>query len=75
LYAAHVWRSILNILKSRKAGVVDKTKKYIFAEGRASSSPGTTGLSRPAIRSREYSLSEHQADLWTGGDPSVIEVL
>lgn len=68
-------RSILNILKSRKAGVVDKTKKYIFAGRERHSSSRWNNLGYPvrAIRSREYMLVWNiKPDLWPAGDPQAL---
>jgi uncharacterized sulfatase len=69
-------RSIVNILKSGKSGVVDETKKYVFAGRERHSSARWNNLGYPvrAIRSREYMLVWNlKPDLWPAGDPQALK--
>jgi N-sulfoglucosamine sulfohydrolase len=65
-------KSIAKILKSRKSGVVDETKKYIFAGRERHSSSRWNNLGYPvrAVRSREFMLVWNiKPHLWPAGDP------
>jgi len=68
-------RSIVNILKSDKSGIVDPTKKYIFAGRERHSSSRWNNLGYPlrSIRSEKYLLIWNmKPDLWPAGDPQAI---
>lgn len=68
-------RSIANILKSKKSGIVDETKKYIFAgrERHSSSRWNNLGYPQRAIRSEQYLLIWNiKPDRWPAGDPQAI---
>ena len=68
-------RSIVNILKSKKSGIVDETKKYIFAGRERHSSSRWNNLGYPlrTIRSEQYLLIWNmKPDLWPAGDPRAI---
>ena len=68
-------KSIANILKSKKAGIVDETKKYVFAgrERHSSSRWNNMGYPVRAIRSSGYLLIWNmKPDLWPAGDPRAI---
>ena len=68
-------RSITNILKSDKSGIVDETKKYIFAgrERHSSSRWNNLGYPQRVIRSEQYLLIWNmKPDLWPAGDPQAI---
>lgn len=69
-------RSIVNILKSDKSGIVDETKKYIFAGRERHSSSRWNNLGYPvrAIRSHDFLLAWNmRPDLWPAGDPQAID--
>jgi len=69
-------RSIINILKSKKSGIVDKTKKYIFAgrERHSSSRWNNLGYPMRAIRSENFLLIWNiKPELWPAGDPQAID--
>jgi N-sulfoglucosamine sulfohydrolase len=68
-------RSITNILKSKKSGIVDETKKYVFAgrERHSSSRWNNLGYPQRAIRSTQYLfIWNMRPDLWPAGDPQAI---
>jgi N-sulfoglucosamine sulfohydrolase len=65
-------RSFAEILKSRKSGVVDESRKYVFAGRERHSSSRWNNLGYPvrAIRSREFMLVWNiKPYLWPAGDP------
>jgi uncharacterized sulfatase len=69
-------RSIAGILESRKSGIVDETKKYIFAgrERHSSSRWNNLGYPSRAIRSRDFLLVWNiKPDLWPAGDPQALK--
>jgi len=69
-------RSIANILKSKKSGIVDETKKYVFAgrERHSSSRWNNLGYPMRAIRSEKYLLVWNmRPDLWPAGDPQALD--
>jgi len=69
-------RSIVNILKSEKSGIVDETKKYIFAGRERHSSSRWNNLGYPlrAIRSENFLLIWNmKPELWPAGDPQAID--
>lgn len=69
-------RSILNILKSEKSGVVDESRKYIYAGRERHSSSRWNNLGYPvrAIRSKDYMLVWNiRPDLWPAGDPRALK--
>ncbi len=69
-------RSLVNILRSRKSGIVDKTKKYVFAgrERHSSSRYDNLGYPQRAIRSVQYLLIWNmKPDLWPAGDPQRLK--
>lgn len=68
-------KSILNILKSKKSGIVDEDKKYIFAgrERHSSSRWNNLGYPQRAIRSKKYLLIWNiKPDRWPAGDPQAL---
>jgi len=68
-------RSISNILKSKKSGIVDETRKYVFAgrERHSSSRWDNLGYPQRAIRSQRYLLVWNiKPYLWPAGDPRAI---
>ena len=69
-------RSIVNILKSKNPGIVDESKKYVFAgrERHSSSRWNNLGYPQRAIRSEKYLLIWNlKPDLWPAGDPQAID--
>jgi uncharacterized sulfatase len=69
-------RSITGILKSKKSGIVDETKKYIYAGRERHSSSRWNNLGYPvrAIRSEKYLLVMNiKPELWPAGDPQAIK--
>ena len=69
-------RSIAGILKSDKSGIVDNTKKYIYAGRERHSSSRWNNLGYPvrAIRSTGYLLIWNiKPGLWPAGDPQAID--
>ncbi|HBH83219.1 MAG: sulfatase [Bacteroidetes bacterium GWE2_41_25] len=69
-------RSITNILKSKKTGIVDETKNYVFAGRERHSSSRWNNLGYPirAIRSKQYLLIWNmRPDLWPAGDPRAFK--
>ena len=69
-------RSIANILKSKESGIVDETKKYIFAGRERHSSSRWNNLGYPvrAIRSENFLLIWNmKPELWPAGDPQAID--
>jgi len=70
-------KSIVNILKSKKSGAVDPSKKYIFAgrERHSSSRWDNLGYPQRAIRTTEYLLIWNmKPELWPAGDPQAINL-
>jgi len=68
--------SILNILRSKKSGIVDPSKKYVFAgrERHSSSRWNNLGYPQRAIRSERYLLIWNvKPGLWPAGDPQAID--
>jgi len=68
-------RSISNILKSEKSGIVDETRKFVFAgrERHSSSRWNNLGYPQRAIRSQRYLLVWNiKPNLWPAGDPRAI---
>jgi N-sulfoglucosamine sulfohydrolase len=69
-------KSIVNILKSKKSGIVDETKKYVFAgrERHSSSRWNNLGYPQRAIRSVKYLFIWNMLpDLWPAGDPQALK--
>lgn len=68
-------RSIVNILKSEKNGIVDESKKYVFAgrERHSSSRWHNLGYPQRAIRGTEYLLIWNiKPERWPAGAPQAI---
>lgn len=69
-------RSFVNILKSKRSGIVDKNKKYVFAgrERHSSSRWNNLGYPARAIRSKDFMLVWNMLpDLWPAGDPQALK--
>lgn len=69
-------KSITNILKSRKAGIVDVTKKYVFVgrERHSSSQWNNIGYPQRAIRSKEYLfIWNAKPERWPAGAPQRLK--
>jgi len=69
-------KSIVNILKSEKSGIVDETRKYVFAGRERHSSSRWNNLGYPvrAIRSERYLFIWNMLpDLWPAGDPQALK--
>ena len=69
-------RSMVNILKSKKAGIVDETKKYIFAgrERHSSSRWNNLGYPQRAIRSAtNLFIWNMKPERWPAGDPQALK--
>lgn len=69
-------RSIVNILESTKSGIVDETKKYIYAgrERHSSSRWNNLGYPQRAIRSTRHLLIWNiKPERWPAGDPQAIK--
>lgn len=69
-------RSILEILRSKKSGVVDPDRKYIYAGRERHSSSRWNNLGYPvrAIRSKDFMLVWNiRPDLWPPGDPQALK--
>ena len=69
-------RSIVNILRSEKEGIVDETKKYVFMgrERHSSSRWENLGYPQRAVRSREYLfIWNMKPERWPAGDPQAID--
>lgn len=69
-------RSIVEILKSKKSGVVDADRKYIYAgrERHSSSRWNNLGYPARAIRSKDFILVWNiRPDLWPAGDPRALK--
>ncbi len=69
-------RSILNILKSKEEGVVDNSKKYVFAgrERHSSSRYKNWGYPQRAIRSHDYLLIWNiKPERWPAGAPQRLK--
>ncbi|GAB6120055.1 sulfatase [Dysgonomonas termitidis] len=68
-------RSIVNILRSQKEGIVDETRKYVFMgrERHSSSRWENLGYPQRAIRSREYLfIWNMKPERWPAGAPQAI---
>lgn len=68
-------RSIVTILESEKEGVIDTTKKYVFAgrERHSSSRWHNLGYPQRAIRGTEYLLIQNmRPERWPAGAPQAI---
>lgn len=68
--------SILNILKSKKEGTVDPSKKYVFAgrERHSSSRYMNRGYPQRLIRNKDFLLVWNlKSDRWPAGDPQAIK--
>lgn len=68
-------KSIVNILNSKKEGIVDETKKYVFAgrERHSSSRWHNLGYPQRAIRGSEYLLIWNmKPERWPAGAPQAI---
>lgn len=69
-------RSIVNILKSPNSGIVDPSKKYVFAgrERHSSSRWNNLGFPQRLIRSEQFLLVwSMRPDLWPAGDPQALD--
>jgi uncharacterized sulfatase len=69
-------KSFVNILRSKKSGVVDGNKKYVFAgrERHSSSRWNNLGYPARAVRSKEFMLVWNMLpDLWPAGDPQALK--
>ncbi len=69
-------KSIAATLKSRKSGIVDKTKKYVFAgrERHSSSRWNNLGYPQRAIRSNEYLfIWNAKPERWPAGAPQRLK--
>lgn len=69
-------RSMVNLLKSKKSGILDKTKKYVFAgrERHSSSRWNNLGYPQRAIRSEKYLfIWNMKPELWPAGDPQALK--
>ena len=69
-------KSILHILKSKKQGVVDETKKYVFAgrERHSSSRYLNWGYPQRVIRSKDFLLIWNlKPERWPAGAPQRIK--
>lgn len=68
-------KSIVNILKSEKSGLIDKNKKYVFAgrERHSSSRWNNLGYPQRAIRGTEYLLIWNiKPERWPAGAPQAM---
>jgi len=69
-------KSITNILKSSKTGIVDDTKKYVFSgrERHSSSRWNNVGYPQRAIRSKEYLfIWNAKPERWPAGAPQRLK--
>jgi uncharacterized sulfatase len=69
-------KSILNILKSKNQGIVDASKKYVFAgrERHSSSRYLNWGYPQRLIRSKDFLLVWNlKPDLWPAGAPQALD--
>lgn len=69
-------KSIVNILESKKSGIVNKAKKYVYTgrERHSSSRWNNLGYPQRAIRSTEHLLIWNiKPELWPAGDPQAIK--
>lgn len=69
-------KSIVNILESKKNGIVDETKKYVFAgrERHSSSRYQNWGYPQRIIRSKDFLLIWNiRYERWPAGDPRRIK--
>ena len=68
--------SILNILKTKKQGIVDPSKKYVFSgrERHSSSRYLNWGYPQRMIRSKDYLLIWNiKPERWPSGDPQAVD--
>ncbi len=68
-------RSLVSILESKKSGIVDTSRKYVFSgrERHSSSRWNNLGYPQRAVRSREYLLIWNaKPERWPAGDPRSI---
>lgn len=68
-------KSIVNILESKRQGIVDKNKKYVFAgrERHSSSRWNNLGYPQRMVRSRDYLLIWNlKPERWPAGAPQAI---
>lgn len=69
-------RSMVNILRSEKEGVVDETRKYVFMgrERHSASRWQNLGYPQRAVRSREYLfIWNMKPERWPAGAPQAID--
>ncbi len=69
-------KSILNILKSKKQGIVDPSKKYVFSgrERHSSSRYLNWGYPQRMIRSQDFLLTWNmKPERWPAGDPQAVK--
>jgi uncharacterized sulfatase len=69
-------KSLVNILKSTKSGIVDITKKYVYSgrERHSSSRWNNLGYPQRAIRSQEYLfIWNAKPERWPAGAPQSIK--
>jgi len=69
-------RSILNILKSEKEGIVDETRKYVYMgrERHSSSRWQNLGYPQRAVRSSDYLLIWNiKSERWPAGAPQAMD--
>lgn len=69
-------RSIVNILKSEKDGIVDETKKYVYMgrERHSSSRWQNLGYPQRAVRSSDYLLVWNmKSERWPAGAPQAMD--
>ena len=69
-------RSIVNILKSKKEGIVDQTKKYVFAgrERHSSSRWNNLGFLQRIIRDKQHLyIWNMRSEHWPAGDPQAVK--
>ncbi len=69
-------RSIVNLLRSSKSGLVDKNRRYVYAgrERHSSSRWNNLGFPQRAIRGGDFLLIWNMKPLrWPAGDPQAVE--
>lgn len=69
-------KSIVTVLESTQSGIVDKTKKYVYAgrERHSSSRWNNLGYPQRAIRSTQYLLIWNmRPERWPAGDPQAVK--
>ena len=69
-------KSLVSILKSGKQGIVDETRKYVFAgrERHSSSRWNNLGYPQRAVRSRQFLLVWNlKPERWPAGDPRALK--